>query len=157
VAKEALGMPRSRFLLGDALTFLRDNETTFDVGVACAFLNHMTDPVEVIALLARRCRRLFVWNVVYDESIFTKQPELKTRFGPPETHETGGFRHTLFPHFYGEGFDYRTFLGGAKPACCWMQSAEIVAALKHFGFTAVRHHEEENPFGKAISAVATKG
>ena len=29
-------------------------------------------------------------------------------------------------------------------------------ALRHFGFTSVVSHEEENPFGKAISVVAAK-
>src|SRR5882757_3819341 len=143
IAKEVLGIPRAQFLLGDALAYMRTTERRFDVGVACAFLNHMVEPVEVIALLARCCRRVFVWNVVYDESLFVKQPEMAPRFGPAREHKYEGFRHTLHPHYYGEGVDYRKFLGGAQPSCCWMRSADVVAALRHFGFTSIRSHEEE--------------
>jgi hypothetical protein len=156
IAKEVLGIPRAHFLLGDALAYMRATTQTFDVGVACAFLNHMVEPVEVIALLARCCRRVFVWNVVYDESLFVKQPEMAPRFGPARENKHEGFRHTLHPHYYGDGVDYRKFLGGAQPSCCWMRSAEVVAALRHFGFTSVLSHEEDNPFGKAVSAVAVK-
>jgi hypothetical protein len=156
VAKEVLGIPRAHFLLGDALAYMRTTERVFDVGVACAFLNHMVEPVEVIALLARCCRRIFVWNVVYDESLFAKQPEMVPRFGPARAATYGGFKHTLFPHYYGDGVDYRKFLGGAQPSCCWMRSADVIAALRHFGFTSVTSHEEDNPFGKAVAAVAVK-
>ncbi|MSU69189.1 MAG: class I SAM-dependent methyltransferase [Opitutaceae bacterium] len=156
IAKEVLGIPRAHFLLGDALAYLRSGPPTFDVGIACAFLNHMVEPVEVIALLARCCRRVFVWNVVYDESLFVKQPEMAPRFGPARENSFEGFRHTLFPHYYGDGIDYRKFLGGAQPSCCWMRSADVEAALRHFGFTSALSHEEENPFGKAVSVVAVK-
>ena len=57
VTKEVLGIERARFLLGNALPFLRENQRMFDVGVACAFLNHMLQPVEVIELLAREPSR----------------------------------------------------------------------------------------------------
>jgi hypothetical protein len=156
IAKEVLGIPHAHFLLGDALPYLRDTDRTFDVGVACAFLNHMTDPVEVIALLAQRCRKVFVWNVVFDESLFVKQPEMTPRFGPPQSKEVGGFKHTLHPHSYGEGFDYGKFLGGAQSHCSWMRPAEIVGALRHFGFDRITSHVEDNPFGKAVSAVGVK-
>ena len=59
VAREVLGMPRVRFLLGDALGYMRTVGPAFDVGVACGFLYHMVEPVEAIALLARCCRRVF--------------------------------------------------------------------------------------------------
>jgi hypothetical protein len=156
IARELLDIPRTRFLLGDVLAYMRSAEQTFDVGLACAFLNHLTDPVEAIALLARCCRSVFVWNVVYDQSLFAKQPEMAPRFGPAQGHVHGGFSHTLYPHYYGDGLDYRKFLGGVQPSCCWMKSAEVVAALRHFGFTSVLSHEEDNPFGRAVSAVAVK-
>jgi hypothetical protein len=156
VAKEVLDIPRCHFLLGDAVSYLRTTPQTFDVGFACAFLYHMVEPVEVLALLARCCRRVFLWTVFYDESLFVKQPEMTPRFGPGRDHEFGGFRHTLYPHYYGDGVDYRKFLGGTQPSCCWMKGAEVIAALRHFGFNSIVSHEEENPFGKAISVVAVK-
>ena len=156
VAKEVLDIPRAHFLLGDALGYMRTVDRTFDVGVACGFLYHMAEPVEAIALLARCCRRVFIWTVFYDESLFVKQPALAPQFGPPRAANFGGFAHTVFPQYYGDGIDYRKFRGGVQPSCCWMKSAEIIAALRHFGFTSVTSHEEENPYGKAISVVGVK-
>jgi hypothetical protein len=157
VARELLGIPRARFLLGDALAYMRTVDRTFDIGVACGFLYHMVEPVEAIALLARCCRRIFLWAVFYDESLFVKQPALVPSFGPARETEFGGFRHTLYPQYYGDGLDYRKFWGGTQPSCCWMKSADILAALRHFGFTSIDSHEEDNLFGRAVAAVAVKG
>lgn len=156
VAKEVMGIGRARFLLGDAIEYLRQTECEFDVGVAVAFLNHMLQPVEVIELLARRCRKLFLWNVVFDESVFVRQPDLRRTFGPPQSASHAGFAHTLYPHSYGEGFDYRTFWGGTKPACCWMRPDELVAALRHFGFAKLKTQEDDNPWGRSLAVVASK-
>lgn len=156
IAKEVLRIDRASFLLGDAIEYLKSTDRVFDVGVAVAFLNHQVQPVQVIQLLAERCRKVFLWNVVYDEALFTLQPELASRFGAPQQAVCSGFTHTLHPHYYAEGFDVRTFWGGAKPSCCWMRGAEVVGALRHFGFDRVTSHEEENPFGKAVCAVGVK-
>lgn len=156
VVKEVLELGNARFLLGNALPYLRSKSRTFDVGVACAFLNHLVQPVEVIELLAAQCRAVYLWNVVFHPSVFEKQPELETRFAPPIRSEWSGFQHTLHPHFYGEGIDYRKFWGGTDPSCCWMEAEDMVAALKHFGFTRWVAREEDNPFGKALGVVATR-
>ena len=60
IAKETFGMPRAKFLLGDCLEFLRTTERRFGVGVACGILYHLTNPVELLELLARRCDALFL-------------------------------------------------------------------------------------------------
>lgn len=154
--KEAMGLTRARFLLGNALSYLRSDSTPFDVGLVCAFLNHMTQPVEVIELMARRCRALFVWNVVFSDALFEKQPEMRHHFGPPVAAEWAEFRHTLFPHTYDRVESYRTFWGGMTPNCCWMSSADVVAALRHFGFKHVEARVEPSMFGEAVGVVALK-
>ncbi len=156
VVKEVLGLTGASFLLGNALPFLRAEGPTYDVGVACAFLNHLRQPVEVIELLARRCRAVYVWNVVYGPALFEKQPGLRPHFGPPQAAKWGGFPHTLHPHAYGEVHDYRTFWGGVEPDCCWMEAEEVVAALRHFGFTRVDVRREPSPFGEAVGVVASR-
>lgn len=156
VVKEVLDISNARFLLGNALPFLRETDRQFDVGVACAFLNHLVQPVEVIQLLLRRCRAVFIWNVTFHPSLFEKQPALETRFGPAIQAEWAGYQHVLHPHYYGEGIDYRTFWGGSAPSCCWMESEGIAGALKHFGCSRLVTREEENPFGKALGVVARR-
>lgn len=157
VAKEVLGITRANFLLGDALPYLRNPPRRFDLGVACAFLNHLVEPVEVIERLAACCDAVFIWNVVHGPALFQKQPALESRFAPRQENTWAGFRHYLHPHFYGEGVDYRRFWGGMKPSCCWMETSDVLSALRHFGFTRLEHMEEENPFGHAVRVVAVKG
>ncbi len=156
VAKEVLSLGRSRFLLGDAIEYLRHGERAFSLGVAVAFLNRQLQPVDVIELLAQRCQKLFLWNVVFDERLFLRQPDLTRTFGPSQRVTRGGFAHTLYPHSYGEGFDYRTFWGGSKPSCCWMKADEIVGALRHFGFERIKTQEDDNPWGRSLAVVAVK-
>src|SRR5688572_1114961 len=61
IAKELFGMPRARFLLGDCLEHLKQNDRHYDIGIACGILYHLTNPVELLELLARRCNALFLW------------------------------------------------------------------------------------------------
>ncbi|MFA5263283.1 MAG: hypothetical protein WC378_05615 [Opitutaceae bacterium] len=156
VVKEVMDIQRANFLLGDALLYLKENRRQFDIGVASAFLNHLVQPVEIIEKFSKCCRALFIWNVVFDESLFEKQPEIKPTFGFPRTSEWEGFHHTLYPHYYGQPADYSRFWGGSQPSCCWMRSKDILEAVKHFGFQKIEWKEEENPYGKALCLVACK-
>lgn len=156
IAKELLALKRSQFLLGDAIPYLRDTERTFDVGVACAFFYHLLNPVEAMALLAAKCREIFVWSVVFDPSLFEKHPAMRPTFGPPESHEVRGFRHTLHPHSYGESFDITKFLGGTQASCRWMVADDVVGALRHFGFSKLVTEQEDHLFGKAVRVAAIR-
>src|SRR3954462_3650166 len=66
IAKETFGMPRAHFLLGDCLVHLRTAPHVYDVGIACGILYHLTNPVELLDLMAQRCDSLFLWTVFYD-------------------------------------------------------------------------------------------
>jgi len=156
VAKEILGIPRASFLLGDAISFLRANERVYDVCLAMGFLYHMRDPVEVIELLARSCRQVVLWTVVYSPRLLEKHPHLAPIYGAPFAAEWGGFSHTLYPCDYGESFDDRNFRGGVEPSSCWMTSDDILAAFAHFGFGNVRFELEDHFYGKALMLVAAK-
>jgi hypothetical protein len=160
VAKEILGMPNVHFLLGDAVTYLAersgDEEASYDIGFCCGFLYHLTDPVGLIRLLSLTCRRIYLWTITHHPSLFEKQPAMAERFGPPQPTVSHGFAHTLHPHFYGDSFKVHKFLGGTAPQACWMTSADIVGALRHFGFTSIIETEEDNPYGVALSLVAAK-
>jgi len=156
VAKEILDMNRVHFLLGDGVAYLRSADRAFGAGLASGFLYHMIDPVEVIALMARCCRQIYIWTMVYHPSLFVCQPALVDRFGSGRESVHAGFRHTLYPHYYGEGIDYGKFFGGVEPTCCWMTSADIIGAVRHFGFERMVTAEEDHLYGKALSIAATK-
>jgi len=156
VAKEILRIPRAAFLLGDAISFLRANNRVFDVGLAMGFLYHMRDPVEVIELLARSCRQLVLWTVVFTPQLLEKHPHMAPTFGPPAAAEWGGFRHTLYSCDYGESFADPGFRGGVEPTSCWMSPEDVLGALRHFGFREIRHELEDHFYGKVLMAVAVR-
>jgi hypothetical protein len=156
VVKESFPMAQAHFLLGDGLAYLRSATRDFDLGVAIGFLYHQRDPVEAIKLLLRRCRAVYLWTVFYHPSLFEKQPALRPAFGPACPSEHGGFAHTLYPHYYGDGAARSGFIGGTAPDCAWMTAADVAGALRHFGGEIVAQTDEENPFGRAAGFLVVR-
>jgi SAM-dependent methyltransferase len=156
VAKEVLQIPRATFLLGDAVAYLRESTRTFDTGLALGFIYHLADPVEALALLARRCRELFLWTITFTPRTFELNADLIPTFLQPEVAESNGFRYARHVQDYGSGLNYGGFRGGIQSTCCWMEPDDVIAALKHVGFTRVRSELEDNPYGTALKAIAVR-
>jgi hypothetical protein len=156
VAKEVLQIPRATFLLGDAVAYLRENPRTFDTGLALGFIYHLADPIEALALLARRCHELFLWTITFTPRTFERNPDLIPTFRAPERAESNGFVYTRHVQDYGSGLNYGGFRGGIQATCCWMEPEEVIGALKHVGFTRVQSELEDNPYGTAVKAIAVR-
>ena len=156
IAKETFGMPHTRFLLGDCLEFLRTNDRHFDVGVACGILYHLTNPVELLELLARRCDAIFLWTVFYDPEFVAKNPVPGAKFSDAVPMEHGGFKHTVHRFNSGPSLDWKGFCGGGDVFSYWMEKTEILGALQHFGFTSFRTEEHPNVHGSALMVAARK-
>ena len=139
IAKETFGMPNARFLLGDALAYLRETDRTFDVTIACGILYHLTNPVELLELLGRRSRAIFLWTVFYDPEFVAKNPVPGAKFSEalPMTH--AGFAHTVHRFNYGPSLDWKGFCGGGEVYSYWMEKSEIVGALEKFGSVSYTH------------------
>jgi hypothetical protein len=156
IAKETFGMPRAHFLLGDCLEYLRTTDRHFEVGIACGILYHLTNPVELLELLARRCDALFLWTVFYDPEFVAKNPVPGAKFSEALKLEHAGFKHTVHRFNYGPSLDWRGFCGGGDVYSYWMEKDEIVAALRQFGFNAFRTEQHPNIHGSALLLVARK-
>jgi hypothetical protein len=156
IAKETFGMPRARFLLGDCLDYLRTTDRHFDIGVACGILYHLTNPVELLELLARRCDALFLWTVFYDSEFVAQNPVPGAKFSDVIAMETAGFKHTVHRFNYGPSLDWKGFCGGGDIFSYWMEKDEILAALRHFGFSDFRHEVQPNVHGSALMLAARK-
>jgi SAM-dependent methyltransferase len=156
VAKELFGMPRARFLLGDCLEHLRQTDRHYDIGVACGILYHLTNPVELLEFLARRCDAIFLWTVFYDPEFVAQNPVPGAKFSEalPLTH--GGYAHTVHRFNYGPSLDWKGFCGGGDIYSYWMEKSEILGALRHFGFKQFRTEEHPNVHGSALMLAATK-
>lgn len=157
IAKETFGMsPRTRFLLGDCLEYLRTADRTFDIGVACGILYHQTNPVELLELLAKRCGAIFLWTVFYDPEFIAALPEPDKRFSPALPMEHAGFRHNVHKFNYGASLDWKGFCGGGEQFSYWMEKPEIIAALERFGFGDFHIAQQPNVHGSALLLTAKK-
>ena len=156
IAKETFGMPSAHFLPGDCLTYLRTTHRTYDIGVACGILYHLTNPVELLELLGQRCRAIFLWTVFYDPEFIAKQPEPDKRFSPALPMEHADFKHTLHRFNYGASLDWKGFCGGGEVYSHWMEKPDILAALERFGFGDFRVEQQPNVHGSALMLTARK-
>lgn len=156
VAKEVFGIPRARFLLGACLEYLRTTDRHYDIGVACGVLYHMTNPVELLEFLARRCDALFLWTVFYDPDFVAKHPGPGAKFSEALSMEHAGFKHTVHRYNYGSSLDSKAFTGGGDIYSYWMEKPAILAALRRFGFTDVQTEEQPNVHGTALMLTARK-
>jgi hypothetical protein len=79
VMKEILGTERVRALLGDCSGYEAPNPR-YDLAVASGILYHMTDPVTLLARLARAADRLYLFTSYYDQQVVDARPQLAARF-----------------------------------------------------------------------------
>ena len=156
IAKETFGIPHARFLLGDCLVHLRSVGQRYDVGIACGILYHLTNPVELLELLAQRCDSLFLWTVYYDPAFVANNPVPGAKFSEALQMETAGFKHTVHRFNYGPSLDWKGFCGGGDVFSYWMEKEEILGALRSFGFSQFRTEEHPNVHGSALMVAARK-
>jgi hypothetical protein len=158
IAKELVGMPSARFVLGDFMAYLRECDERFDLVFASGVLYHMRNPVETIGLTARAASRLFLWTHYHDEEIVRSSALLSPRFSTAETSSYEGFEHTLHRFEYESALQLKGFCGGSAPHSNWLSRKDLLAALAHFGWQvkAVSFDTPDHPHGPALALVATK-
>ena len=154
VAKEIVGMPHTRFLCGDFIDYLRASPPRFDAVIASGVLYHMTNPVELMALLARVTDKLFLWTHYYDAEPLTRNREVASRFSGETRCIHEGFEHRLFRYVYGGSFG----IGGPRAFSNWMLRDEILDALGLFGFNMIRtaFNTPDHPNGPSFALVAER-
>jgi hypothetical protein len=159
VVKELLGLRRARFLLGDFVQYLRTGPGPFDFCLASGVLYHMEEPVELLALLAAASPRLYLWTHYYDEALVRGNAAIASRFSRRTRASHAGFSHTLHRYEYRDALGTATFCGGTERFAHWMPRDELLAALRHLGWTDVRVNFEvpAHPHGPCLALVATRG
>jgi len=161
VVKELLQMRKANFLCGDFVEYLRQQGKSFEVCLASGVLYHMTNPVELIALLANRCTQyIFLWTHYYDHEIIAGDPNLIHKFSDPISSEYSGFSHQLYRQDYKTALGWSGFCGGNAPISYWMKRDDILDCLRHFGFDDLRisFDQPNHPNGPsfAIAAIRSK-
>lgn len=157
VVKNLLGL-RARFELGDFVAYLRDHDDVWDLAVASGVLYHLADPLELLELLGRRARRVFLWTHYWDAEVLAQRTDVAERFADsePELSERGGYTAALHRYEYGAGAEDPSFCGGSRPHTSWLSRADILGALEHYGFTGFRFAFDDPwwPHGPAFALVA---
>jgi len=158
--KELTGLRRVSFLCGDSVAYLRDlaADQRFDVGIASGILYHLVNPIELIALLAARCDRVFLWTAYYDETRIRQRPKLAARFQGSVSATHAGFAHTLYRHRYRTALFMPGFSGGSARYSHWLTRDTILAACRHVGLTEIEtaFEEPDHPNGPAFALVARR-
>lgn len=158
ITKEILSLRRTRFLCGDLLEYLRTNTTRFDICVASGVLYHMRHPVELLARLAERTDRLFLWTHYYDPFLIARQESVAERFRGSTPAEYAGFAHTLYRYEYRHALEWTGFCGGSESYAYWLNRGDILACLGRFGFDEIHVGCEDPHFhhGPCFALVALR-
>lgn len=156
IVKEAFGLTRVRFILGDFLPFFTAGAGSFDTIFACGVLYHVLNPIELIEQIASHCTEVFVWSHFFDADFFKANSTAGSPFDPPAKETYKGFEYTRNVRRYEKALEWKGFCGGGAPMCCWLNKDDIFRAFVHFGFKIVDSVEEKNPNGPAVLFVARK-
>lgn len=161
VVKELLGMPSSRFLLGDFMPYLRtaaDRQERWDLCLAVGVLYHQRAPVSLLELATSVSDRILLWTHYYDEEILAARSDHAARFSGSFAQTTAGFPHTLHRHVYRAALEWRGFCGGSATWAAWMEREELLSALSHFGFTVlgIEFDHSDHPNGPALCIAAER-
>ncbi len=157
IVKNLFHLDRVDFRCGNFLSYLEHNTERFDTIMASGVLYHMTNPVEMLELVSKATSRLFIWTHYYDEAIVSNHPGVCHRIREHWRASHAGFAHTLHRYEYKEALNVN-FAGGLKSYSCWMEREEILACLRHFGFTDIRisFEERDHPHGPCFAFVALR-
>ncbi|TMJ04553.1 MAG: methyltransferase domain-containing protein [Alphaproteobacteria bacterium] len=128
IVKEALGLKRCEFLLGDFALYLQNCSERFDMVFASGVLYHMEDPIAVVRDIARVTDRCFVWTHYLEEKRDQHRVAVPvTRDGMQATYFRAPYLDRARPVFW----------GGNKPSASWMKREDILAAFRHFGLDQI--------------------
>jgi hypothetical protein len=159
IVKEILNLHRSRFVLGDFVSFLRESETCFDVCLASGVLYHMQNPSALIHLIAKASKKIVLWTHFYDKKAIEAQDHLRCKFSGSVRSSYHGFEHVLHKYSYGGALNWAGFCGGGHSYSYWMSREDILGCLRFFGFSDLRigFEEANHPNGPCFCIVALRG
>jgi Protein of unknown function (DUF1698) len=155
IVKELLGLPRTTFLLGDALAYLERSPPRFDAAFAAGVLYHMKRPGAFLRALATAAPRVYVWTCYYDPR-HPPHGSLSTVTEASRS-DDGGFPHTLYRVDYTPDRGGHAFCGGTSAYACWMTRDDILGCVRHAGLTEIEiAFDEPHDYGASFALVARR-
>lgn len=159
VVKEALGLPRCRFRLGDFVPYLKGTSDHFDLLVASGVLYHSSDPIALLASMVRVADRIGIWTHYYDAQVVSAAPEKERMFVPkPERVEWRGHRLAMYRRNYLESLNWPGFCGGPESSALWMERSGLMTVLTELGYgrITIQADELDHPNGPCIMLCAER-
>jgi hypothetical protein len=157
VVKEVTGM-RTRLLHGDFLAYLEASPQRFDLVWASGVLYHSSDPLRLIAAIARVTDVVFLHSHYFVEGA-AASAHAESFFEPLRNRrERVGDREVTL-HFRGYGQAKRgSFVGGPAGYSYWMEKDDIFAAFRQAGFAEILVGSDDpgNPNGPALFCLAKR-
>lgn len=156
IVKEMLNTPRTRFLCGDFIAYLEEQQPRYDIVLASGVLYHMRDPVHLIDLINRTADRVYLWTHYFDPEVCGAVGS--ARFPSATETESHGFKHTLYRHEYLHLLQNEKFCGGGTTFTNWLTRSEIIGALRHFGFQQIEtaFEQPDHQAGPAFAVVGLR-
>jgi hypothetical protein len=158
VIKDALQLSRARFLCGDFIPYLRETSDRFDLVVASGVLYHLQNPIEAIEHISRVSDRAIIWTHYFEQAYADRHPHFRRRFRAPETASHAGFAFTAHRQPYPQDGLYKRFFGGNAAYSTWISKDDLLAGLRHFGFSAIDidGDSQDHPQGPCLTIAASK-
>lgn len=158
ITKEIVGLNRTRFLLGDCIPFLEENEARYDFIVACGVLYHMRDPLRFLEAVASRTDKLFLWTSYIDEAAKEETAETEIYRRERENTTFHGQPVTLYRRGYLGAQHTAKFCGGIFDDPRWMDRSSLLECLRLLGFTKIEvaHEAKPLPLEPCFSIFASK-
>ena len=170
IVKNFLRMDSVQFFLGDFVQYLEHTPEHYDFCMAAGVLYHMTNPLRLIELMAKKADRVAIATHYFTAGMLKYDPKMDTTGLPTaswdienaegEDLQHGGMTARVFK------YSYRTYLdthatfghGGPAPFAYLMQQDDIIRALKHFGMKIVGEIFDDpgNPRGAHLHLIAQR-
>lgn len=158
IAKELYPLPHVHFLLGDGVAFLENIDAAFDLIVASGVLYHLPDPIHFLKLASQRTQKIFLWTHYITDDFLADQhdPRAGAFSGPMELDQRFGFPIRFRRRRYHGAEKAAEFCGGLADEHIWLHRDDLLAVLRHFGFsrTEIAHEEIDRANGPACSIFA---
>lgn len=159
IAKEVYQLKRARFLLGDFMLLLADNEVSYDLIVASGVLYHMSDPLKFLELIALRTDAVYIWSHYYDEDAMPQNdPRAQALLPEIKVEKRGLLELKLRARSYHGASQNDNFCGGSKDLHYWMSKQDILAYLDALGFDTIKtaHDSTNHVNGPCVSIFARR-
>ncbi len=152
IIKEAFGLSKVQFLLGDFIEYFKNDPQKYDSIIASGVLYHMTNPVLLLKLISNISDKLFIWTHYFDPTILRGNKQFSG-----ETVDIEGSKFVGSKRYYAEALGWAGFCGGSSEHAVWLGRDEILRLLQKLGYKIeVGFDHRDHPNGPAFALCAVR-